>query len=126
MKDFHPHGYPGGEPMVPHGMAVALTAPEAFRFTFEADPARHLRAAELLDPSAATPDEPAEFLPGVLTALMRDVGIPNGIGGVGYAEADVPALVEGAMKQQRLLTTSPRPVREEDIAGILTRSLALW
>lgn len=57
---------------------------------------------------------------------MRDVGIPNGIGGVGYAEADVPALVEGAMKQQRLLTTAPKPVREEDLARILTRSLALW
>ncbi|MBD3144706.1 iron-containing alcohol dehydrogenase [Microbispora camponoti] len=126
VKDFHPSGYPGGEPMVPHGMAVALTAPEAFRFTFAADPARHLRAAALLDPAAAVPDEPAEFLPGVLTALMRDIGIPNGTGGVGYAQADVPALVEGAMKQQRLLTTSPRPVREEDLTGILTRSLSLW
>lgn len=126
VKDFHPAGYPGDEPMVPHGMAVALTAPEAFRFTFEADPARHLRAAELLDPTAAKPDELPEFLPRVLTALMRDIGMPNGIGGVGYGEGDVPALVEGAMKQQRLLTTAPRPVTEDDVAGILTRSLALW
>ena len=45
-----PEGYPGDEPMVPHGMAVSLTAPEAFRWTFEAAPERHLRAAELLDP----------------------------------------------------------------------------
>ena len=36
--------------MVPHGMAVALTAPEAFRWTFESDPGRHLAAARLLDP----------------------------------------------------------------------------
>ncbi|HNN48493.1 MAG TPA: hydroxyacid-oxoacid transhydrogenase, partial [Marmoricola sp.] len=50
VRDFHPIGYPAGEPMVPHGMAVSLTAPEAFRWTFEAAPQRHLRAAELLDP----------------------------------------------------------------------------
>ncbi|GAA4562238.1 hydroxyacid-oxoacid transhydrogenase [Planotetraspora kaengkrachanensis] len=126
VRDFHPDGYPADEPMVPHGMAVALTAPEAFRFTFEAEPERHLRAAELLDPAADKPDDLAELLPGVLMALMRDIGIPNGIGGVGYDEADVPALVEGAMKQQRLLATSPRPVSEDDAAGILTRSIALW
>ena len=47
-----PTGYPADEPMVPHGMAVALTAPEAFRFTFDAAPERHLRAAELLAPGA--------------------------------------------------------------------------
>ena len=45
-----PTGYPTDEPLVPHGMAVSLTAPEAFRWTFASDPARHLRAAALLDP----------------------------------------------------------------------------
>ncbi|MER7504357.1 hydroxyacid-oxoacid transhydrogenase [Nonomuraea pusilla] len=126
VRDFHPDGYPKDEPMVPHGMAVALSAPEAFRFTFEADPGRHLRAAELLDPAAERPSDPAAHLPSVLRSLMRDIGIPNGIGGVGYGEQDVPALVEGAMKQQRLLATAPRPVGEEDVAAILTRSIALW
>ncbi|MFC4585654.1 hydroxyacid-oxoacid transhydrogenase [Sphaerisporangium corydalis] len=126
VRDFHPEGYPKDEPMVPHGMAVALTAPEAFRFTFEAGPERHLRAAELLDPAAGRPDDLAGFLPRVLLRLMRDIGIPNGIGGVGYGEADVPGLVEGAMKQRRLLATAPRPVTEDDVAGILTRSIRLW
>src|SRR4051812_6324917 len=50
VRHFHPDGYLGDEPMVPHGMAVALTAPEAFRFTFESAPERHLRAASLLAP----------------------------------------------------------------------------
>ena len=70
VKDFHPEGYPDDEPMVPHGMAVSLTAPEAFRWTFEAAPERHLRAAGLLAPDhgrrrAATP------CPHVLTDLMQ-------------------------------------------------------
>ena len=38
---------------------------------------------------------------------MRDIGIPNGLAAVGYGEADVDDLVEGAMKQQRLLATAP-------------------
>ncbi|SNS19977.1 Alcohol dehydrogenase, class IV [Geodermatophilus pulveris] len=126
VKGFHPDGYPADEPMIPHGMSVALTAPEAFRFTFDADPERHLRAARLLDPQAEQTRDPAEFLPAVLAALMRDIGIPGGIGAVGYDEGDVPDLVEGTMKQQRLLATAPRDVTEEDVAGIYTRSLSLW
>lgn len=124
VRDFRPEGYPDGEPIVPHGMAVSLTAPEAFRWTFEADPGRHLRAAELLAPGHGY-DGP-DALPGVLADLMRDIGIPNGLGAVGYVETDVPDLVEGAMKQQRLLATAPREVGEEDAAGILLRSLRLW
>lgn len=129
VKDFHPKDYPGHEPMVPHGMSVSLTAPEAFRFTFDADPERHLRAARLL---AAGADknyddvDDVELLPTVLIDLMRDIDIPNGCGAVGYDSADIPGLVEGAMKQQRLLTTSPKPVTEDDIAGIFERSLSLW
>ena len=91
-----------------------------------ADPQRHLRAAELLAPDLDRPADDAEHLPAALVAIMRDVGIPNGIGGVGYDEGDVGDLVEGTMKQQRLLDTAPRPVTADDVAGILTRSLANW
>jgi alcohol dehydrogenase class IV len=126
VKDFHPKDYPADEAMVPHGMSVALTAPEAFRFTFDASPERHLKAARLLDPRAEQTGDPAEFLPGVLTALMRDIDIPNGIGAVGYTEDDVDDLVEGTMKQQRLLATAPKDVTEDDVAGIFRRSLQLW
>jgi len=110
--------------MVPHGMAVSLTAPEAFRWTFEASPERHLRAASLLDPRHEY-DGPGA-LPGVLADLMRDIAIPNGLGAVGYDESDVDDLVEGTMKQQRLLATAPREVTEDDAAAILRSSLKLW
>jgi alcohol dehydrogenase class IV len=106
---------------------VSLTAPEALRFTFVAAPQRHLRAAALLNGEHGDDlgDGP-DALPGVLLSLMRDIGIPNGIGEVGYDEADVPGLVEGAMKQQRLLATAPKPVTEDDLATIFHRSLANW
>jgi alcohol dehydrogenase class IV len=124
VRDFHPDGYPAAESLVPHGMAVSLTAPEAFRWTFASNPERHLRAASLLAPGHEY-DGP-DALPDVLVDLMRDIGIPNGLGAVGYGEDDVDDLVEGAMKQQRLLATAPREVTEEDVAGILGRSLELW
>jgi alcohol dehydrogenase class IV len=57
---------------------------------------------------------------------MRDTGIPSGIGAVGYTEADIPALVPGTMKQQRLLATCARPVTAEDIAGIFAASVQNW
>ena len=116
VKDFRPEGYPDDEPMVPHGMAVSLTAPEAFRWTFEASPERHLqrrRAARARPLLRQGPDA----LASVLTDLMRDITIPNGLGAVGYDEGDVDDLVEGTMKQQRLLATAPREVTEDDAAG---------
>jgi hydroxyacid-oxoacid transhydrogenase len=126
VKDFRPPGYPQDEPMVPHGMSVSLTAPEAFRFSFESAPERHLKAASLLAPDRDKVNDAKEQLPTVLTELMRDIAIPNGIGAVGYTEEDIPELVPGTMKQQRLLATCPRPVTEDDIASIFTRSIENW
>ena len=71
-------------------------------------------------------NDASEQLPSVVVDLMRDIEIPNGIGAVGYTEADIPDLVPGTMKQQRLLATCPRPVDEEDIAGIFARSIENW
>ncbi|UYM05085.1 hydroxyacid-oxoacid transhydrogenase [Solicola gregarius] len=126
VRDYRPRNYPADEALVPHGESVSLTAPAAFRFTYATDPGKHLRAAQVLDAHAAEPRDPAERLPQALSRLMRDIGIPNGIGAVGFAEGDVPALVDGAMQQQRLLAVAPRTVRDDDLAAILTDSIENW
>jgi hydroxyacid-oxoacid transhydrogenase len=126
VENYHPPHYPGDEAMVPHGMSVSLTAPEAFRFTFAAAPERHLRAARLLDPELPSGDDGPDVLPDVLCRLMRDIGLPDGVAAVGFGESDVDALVEGALKQQRLLATAPREVTADDLAGIFRRSMTLW
>jgi hydroxyacid-oxoacid transhydrogenase len=123
VRDYRPRGYPD-EPLIPHGMAVSLTAPAAFRFTFDAAPERHLRAARILDPSASG-DGP-EVLAGVLTALMRDIGIPNGLAEVGYGAGDIDDLVAGAAQQQRLLATAPKTPTEEDLAQVFLASMEHW
>ncbi len=126
VKDFRPAGYEADHAMVPHGMAVSLSAPAAFRFTFHAAPDRHVRAAELLAPAALRPDDAAEFLPSVLADVMRDVGIPSGLAEVGFDSSDIGGLVEGTMMQQRLLATAPCEVHADDIATILQQSIELW
>ncbi len=126
VHDYRPADYPQDEAMVPHGMSVALTAPAAFAFTFDAAPDRHLHAAELLAPGAPRTADPTDQLPSVLRSLMRAVGIPNGLAAIGYSSADFDDLVEGAMKQQRLLATAPKDVSEQDLHAIFQASLTLW
>lgn len=126
VKSYRPNSYPADEPLVPHGESVALTAPAAFRFTFPTDPARHLRAARLLDPTAPEQADPRHQLPVALATLMRDIGTPNGIGAVGYHDGDIPDLVAGAQQQQRLLAVAPRAVHDDDLAVIFAGSLSNW
>lgn len=123
---YRPPDYPQAEPIVPHGESVSLTAPEAFRFTFPTDPQRHLRAAELLDPRAGEIGEARERLPHAIVSLMRDIGIPSGIAAVGFTHADIPDLVEGTLKQQRILSMAPRDVMAEDLETIFRNSMSNW
>lgn len=123
---YHPADYPRAEPMVPHGESVSLTAPAAFRFTFPTDPERHLRAAALLDPGIVEIGDEREMLPQAIVSLMRDIQIPNGISAVGYAEADIPDLVEGALKQQRILSMAPRDVLAGDLEAVFRDSMVNW
>jgi hydroxyacid-oxoacid transhydrogenase len=128
VRDYVPQGYRTRHPMVPHGMAVILTAPSAFRFTYTTASERHLRAAELMGVpvSGLSEADRREALPRALIALMRDTGIPNGLSAVGYTERDIPALVEGTLKQPRLLAGAPRAVAAADLDWILRDAMQYW
>jgi alcohol dehydrogenase class IV len=122
---YEPAGYPTDHPFVPHGHSVIVTAPAAFRFTYEAMPERHHHVAELLA-GEPIPDAGPDTLPEVLRQLMKDVGAPRGVAELGYTEDDIPALVEGALKQQRLLTGAPREPSSDDLHHIISASMANW
>jgi len=128
VRDYVPSGYRTTHALVPHGVSVVVTAPATFRFTYATSPERHLRAAELMgiSTSGLSDRDAREALPNALLALMRDVGIPNGISGLGYGEGDIPALIEGTLKQPRLLSGAPRAVGSAELAAILRDSLRLW
>ena len=122
---YQPPGYPTDHPFVPHGHSVIVTAPAAFRFTYPTNPAKHHHAAELLA-GRPLPDADENTLPRVIIQLMKDIEAPRGIAELGYDDGDIDALVEGALKQQRLLVIAPREPTPDDLAEILRASMANW
>ncbi len=123
--EYQPPGYPHDHPFVPHGHSVIVTAPAAFRFTYDAAPERHIHVAELLS-SEPIADPGPDTLPDIIRRLMQDVGAPRGVAELGYREDDIPDLVAGALKQQRLLAVAPKPVAEDDLRHIITASMTNW
>jgi hydroxyacid-oxoacid transhydrogenase len=61
-----------------------------------------------------------------LTRLMQATGIPNGVAGVGYGEADLPALVAGTMVQTRLVDNAPRKIDAADLEALFRGALHCW
>ena len=120
-----PTGYPQDEPIVPHGMAVSLTAPEAFRFTFDAAPG----AAPARRP-AARPGAPADgpdALPACSPTLMRDIGHAR----TGWPRSGTARPTSTTWSPARCSSSGcwpPRPsaVTDEDLAGIIRRSMEHW
>ena len=111
---------------MPHGAAVVSTAAAAFEFTYPTSPERHLRAAELLGANLAgvTEANGADVLPATLRSIVADTGGPAGPADFGYTTKDLPDLVEGALKQQRLLVCCPRDVAPHDLKRIIAGSMA--
>jgi len=125
VREFRAPGYPDAA-LVPHGMAVAVSAPSVFRATGASSPERHLEAAALLGGPAADPRDAGAALATTVIDLMRALAIPNGIAGVGYAMSDVPALVDGAAPQQRLLANAPIAVGKPELAALFAGALEYW
>jgi len=128
VRDYVAPGYPPDRALVPHGFSVVLNAPAVFRWTASADPARHLRAADLLgaDVRGAGPDDAGPLLADRLIVLMRATGVPNGLADVGYREADAPALVEGTLPQHRVTKLAPRPADRDDLERLFLDALRYW
>lgn len=128
VRDFKMPGYPDHEPLVPHGVSVVVNAPSVFRATATTSPARHLEAAGLLgaDTRGAAPDDAAEALAGALLGMMRATGMPNGVSGVGYGEADVGALAKGTIVQRRLVDNAPREMTVEDVERLFHGAIHYW
>jgi hydroxyacid-oxoacid transhydrogenase len=128
VRDYQPEGYSVDHPIVPHGMAVVLNAPAAFRFTASACPEKHLKAAEALgvDITRAKPADAGPILADRVIDFMRRLRIPNGLSGIGYTQDDIPRLVEGTLPQHRVIKLSPRPVGREELTQLFADAMRYW
>ncbi len=128
VRDYQPKGWQSNHPMVPHGISVIVNAPAVFRLTAPACPERHLVAAQAMgaDIEGAAPEDAGEILARRVATLMRETGMPNGNGGVGYSEEDLDALAERAHAQQRLVKMAPMPVDKGMIRDLFRDSLSYW
>ncbi len=128
VKGYHAPGYSADHPLVPHGMSVILNAPSVFRFTAQANPERHLKAAEALgvDISHAKKEDAGKILADRITWFMREVRVPNGLRELGYTSSDIPGLVEGTLPQHRVTKLSPRPAGLEELAGLFEGAMSAW
>ena len=125
VRDFRPDGYVIDHPMVPHGISVILNSPAVFRFTAQACPERHLRAAELLgaDVSRANPADAGKILADQITFFTKRLKVPNGLKALGYGSDDIPKLVEGTLPQHRVTKLSPRQAGREELARLFEDAL---
>ena len=128
VRGYRPEGYQVEEVMVPHGQAVSITAPAAFRFTAPVWPEKHAYCAQLLglNDKGMSVKEAAMALSDEIIELMKDIGFPNGLSEMGFTEADIPQIVEGTLKQQRLLVGCPRQVGEKELTQIAQESMKYW
>ncbi len=128
VRSYRPPGYPPDHPIIPHGMSVILNAPAVFRFTAQTNPAKHLYAARLMgvDTSDAREEDAGELLSQAIIDLMKETGVPNGLGAIGFTEEDIPTLVEGTLPQHRVTKLSPRPANGDDLTGLFRDAMKYW
>jgi hydroxyacid-oxoacid transhydrogenase len=128
VRNYQPPGYTVDHPMIPHGITVILNAPAVFRYTAQACPGRHLKAAAVLgsDVARAKPEDAGKILADRVTCFMQQLRTPNGLSAVGYSTGDIRALVEGTLPQHRVTKLSPRPAGEEDLARLFENALVAW
>ena len=128
VRSYNPAGYPADHPIIPHGMSVILNAPAVFRFTAPANPQRHLLGAQLMgvDISAVAEADAGAVLASAIISLMKQTGVPNGLGAIGFTKADIPKLVEGTLPQHRVTKLSPRPATAADLQTLFEEALRYW
>jgi alcohol dehydrogenase class IV len=88
-------------------------------------PERHAEAARALG-VVNVGQNPGESLADAVIDIMRTVGAPNGLSGVGYTAEDLDALTDKGWKQRRVVDNAARPITKEEMKEIFTGAMTYW
>jgi alcohol dehydrogenase class IV len=109
---------------IPHGIAIAVTLPIVMQFNCTAAPQRFIAVSralgEQVDGVASL--DAAERAAAAVKRLASDVGIPDGLSGLGLAEDHVAEVVEEAMKSGNVVV-NPRRTSKLELSEILRRAM---
>lgn len=126
MRDITTGDYAVESPFIPHGISVIASAPAIFRYTAAGAPERHLEAANSLGANAwdAGSDEAGEVVAGRIIELMKKTAMPDGIGDLGFGEADIKPLAASTIRQVRAIDNAPRETNLQDIENIYAAAIS--
>jgi len=125
VRDYRAEGWPQDQPLVPHGFSVILNSPSVFRFMGPTCPERHAEAALALGLEGNS-KQPGNTLADGVVNIMRTIGVPNGLSGVGYTVDDVDALTDKGWKQRRVVENSARPITKEEMRAMFEGAMSYW
>ena len=114
------------KPLIPHGLSVALPAPAVFEATAESNPAKHLELAAILNGRDVNVtrdgDDAGQIISDAIKVFFHDLGLPGGLKGIGFTEANIDGLVQGTLPQRRVLDVAPIEVDEEVLPALSQRA----
>jgi hydroxyacid-oxoacid transhydrogenase len=95
-NQYHHPSYSKDIPLIPHGVAVSLTAPAVFNFTAPSDPQRHRDAISVFmgrerssELDRVRDEDLGMVLREEICKFLDLVGVPRGLAMVGYKSEDV-------------------------------------
>jgi alcohol dehydrogenase class IV len=117
----HALAYPlGTEYHMAHGRSNAIMLPHVMRHNTRGNPEKFARIAQLMgrDTTGLSPMEAAMEAVSAVEDLMDSIELSFRFKDHGIPEADLPKLVEGAMKQNRFFGPNPTDMDEDSIRRI--------
>ena len=117
----HALAYPlGGHYRIPHGLANAVLIPHVMEFNLPAAQEALALVSKSMGESieGLAPRWAAQAAVDAVRTLASDIGVPLSLSELGIPRADIPMLVEGALKVTRPVENNPRNLGPEEAEAI--------